>query len=380
MAEAVEQSRVTALRPDPAPVRPGREIAGRARLRDRRSRRQLVRWGLLVAGPLVVIAAVGWVWLTGGRYVATDNAYVQADTVQVATDVGGLVRSIAVGDDQKVVRGQVLFTLDDTPYRAALASAEAQVRMAATELEALRASYAQSAADIAQAQSDVAYYEKEYDRQADLAGRRVSAQAQLDTASHDLDAARARLAALRQQQAGVAAQLNGDPDAPIEQHPRYLAAVAARDRAAHDLAGTVVRASIDGLTARVSSLQPGEYLNPGQAAFALVGTDRWIEANPKETDLTWVRPGQPVDISVDTYPGRRWHGRVESVSPASQAQFALLPAQNTSGNWVKVVQRIPMRIAVDGEAGAPPLRAGMSAEIEVDTGHERHLGDLFGWL
>jgi membrane fusion protein (multidrug efflux system) len=381
MAEAAEQTRVTALRPETARAGEARRepLAPIAR-HDRKSRRQLVRWSLLLGGPALVLMVVGWLWLTGGRYVATDNAYVQADTVQVATDVAGLVKTIEVRDDQHVTRGQILFTLDDEPYRAALASAEAQVRMAATELEALRASYAQSAADIEQARADVAFYEKEYARQADLAGRRVSAQAQLDAARHDLDAARARVAALQEQQAGITAQLNGDPAAPVERHPRYLAAVAARDRAAHDLAATVVRASIDGMTARVSSLQPGEYLDAGQAAFALVGTDRWIEANPKETDLTWVRPGQSVEVSVDTYPGRRWHGTVESVSPASQAQFALLPAQNTSGNWVKVVQRIPVRIAVEPEAGAPPLRAGMSAEIEVDTGHLRHLGDLLAWL
>jgi membrane fusion protein, multidrug efflux system len=383
MAEAIERAKVTNLRP---PETGRAEEAGRtlpqvrARVRDRKSRRQLVRWALLIGGPVLVIAAVGWFWLTGGRYVSTDNAYVQADTVQVATDVGGLVKDIRVGDDQHVTRGQILFTLDDVPYRSALASADAQVRLAATELEALRASYAQSAADIEQARSDVTYFEKEYDRQADLAGRRVSAQAQLDTARHNLDAARARLAGLGQQQAGIAAQLNGDPTAPIEKHPRYLAALAARERAAHDLEGTVVRASIDGMTARVSSLQPGEYLEAGQAAFALVGTDRWIEANPKETDLTWVRSGQPVAVSVDTYPGRHWQGTVASVSPASQAQFSLLPAQNTSGNWVKVVQRIPMRIAVEPAAGAPPLRAGMSAEIEVDTGHRRRLGDLFAGL
>ncbi|MFO1046880.1 MAG: HlyD family secretion protein [Geminicoccaceae bacterium] len=380
MAEAAEKIKVTALRPaetaraDGAHTRPS-PVAAR-----RRSRRQLVRWSLLLGGPALLLVALGWFWLSGGRYVSTDNAYVQADTVQVATDVAGLVKSIAVGDDQRVARGQLLFTLDDTPYRAALDSAEAQVRMVATELEALRATYAQSDAEIRQAQSDVSYYEKEHARQVDLAGRRVSAQAQLDAAQHDLDAARAKVGALQEQQAGIVAQLNGDPAAPIERHPRYLAAVAARDRAAHDLDATVVHASIDGMTARVSSLQPGEYLDAGQAAFALVGTDRWIEANPKETDLTWVQPGQPVEVSVDTYPGVRWHGTVASVSPASQAQFSLLPAQNTSGNWVKVVQRIPMRIAVEPAAGAPPLRAGMSAEIEVDTGHLRHIGDLFAWL
>ena len=380
MAEAAEQVKVTALRP----AETGRAESGRTRpspvAARRRSRRQLVRWGLLLGGPALLLVALGWFWLSGGRYVATDNAYVQADTVQVATDVAGLVRTIEVGDDQRVARGQILFTLDDTPYRAALDSAEAQVRMVATELEALRASYAQSGAEIRQAESDVSYYEKEHARQVDLAGRRVSAQAQLDAAQHDLDAARAKVGALQEQQAGIVAQLNGDPMAPIERHPRYLAAVAARDRAAHDLDSTVVRASVDGMTARVSSLQPGEYLDAGQAAFALVGTERWIEANPKETDLTWVQPGQPVEVSVDTYPGVRWHGTVASVSPASQAQFSLLPAQNTSGNWVKVVQRIPMRIAVEPAADAPPLRAGMSAEIEVDTGHLRHLGDLIAWF
>ena len=284
MAETAEK-KVTALRPAETARA---EDAVRARpmpikARDRTRRRQLVRWSLLLGGPALVLVAVGWFWLTGGRYVGTDNAYVQADTVQVATDVAGLVKSIAVGDDQHVMRGQILFTLDDAPYRAALASAEAQIRMAATELEALKASYAKSAADIEQARSDVAFYEKEHARQVDLAGRRVSAQAQLDAARHNLDAARARVSALEQEQASIAAQLNGDPTAPIEQHPRYLAAVAAKDRAAHDLDSTVVRASIEGMTARVSALQPGEYLDAGQAAFALVGTERWIEANPKET-------------------------------------------------------------------------------------------------
>ena len=176
---------------------------------------------------------------------------------------------------------------------------------------------------------------------------------QLDAARHNLDSARGELAALEQEQAGIAAQLVGDPAAPIERHPRYLAAVASRDRAQHDLDNTVVRSPIDGMTARVPSLQPGEYLDAGQAAFALVASDHvWIEANPKETDLTWVRPGQAVAVSVDTYPGVQWEGRVASVSPASQSSFSLLPAQNTSGNWVKVVQRIPVRIDVQPGAEA----------------------------
>jgi membrane fusion protein, multidrug efflux system len=288
--------------------------------------------------------------------------------------VAGLVKSILVQDNQHVRAGEVLFTLDNATYRSALASAEAEVNLAATQLEALRASYDQSAAEIVKARSDVAYFEKEFQRQTDLATRRVSAEAQLDAARHNLDAARGQLAALEQQQAGIAAQLGGDPTAPIERHPRYLAAVAARDRAQHDLDNTVVKAPIDGMTARVPSLQPGEYLDAGQAAFALVASDHvWIEANPKETDLTWVQPGQSVAVSVDTYPGVQWEGSVASVSPASQSQFSLLPAQNTSGNWVKVVQRIPMRVRIETPDGKPPLRVGMSVVVDVDTGHARGL-------
>ena len=148
-----------------------------------------------------------------------------------------------------------------------------------------------------------------------------------------------------------------------------------------DLDHTVVRASIDGVTARVASLQPGEYLDAGQAAFALVATDHvWVEANPKESDLTYVRPGQAATVTVDTYPGDRWEGAVASLSPATQAQFSLLPAQNASGNWVKVVQRIPVRVASRTKPGDPQLRVGMSAEIEVDTGHRRHVRDLLAWL
>lgn len=376
MADTAEQVTVTALRKaEPVPIHVPAP-------RRRRDRRQLVRWTLLIAGPALLLAVVGWIWVTGGRYVSTDNAYVHADMMNVATDVDGLVRSIEVGDNQEVRKGQVLFTLDDSVYRSALETAQANVALAATELRALQASYAQAQAQIVKAEADVAFFTKEQRRQRDLVSKRATAQAQLDAADHDLDAASAQLAALRQEEAGIAAQLGGDPQAPVERHPRYLAAVAARDRAAHDLEHTVVRASMDGITANVPALQPGEYLEAGKAAFALVATGHvWVEANPKETDLTYVQPGQPVTITVDTYPGHVWEGRVDSLSPASQAQFSLLPAQNTSGNWVKVVQRIPLRVRVEPGPGEPVLRPGMSAEIDVDTGHLRHWRDLLGgWL
>jgi membrane fusion protein (multidrug efflux system) len=379
MAEPAEQPNVTALRkPEPA-WEPAFQPNARP---PRRTRRQLVRWSLLIAGPLAVLAAIGWFWLTGGRYVSTDNAYVQADMMNVATDVDGLVKSVEVRDNQEVRKGDVLFVLDDSMYRTALESAQANLAMAVTELEALKASYAQSQAQIAKAEADVAFYTKEHQRQLDLVSRRVTAQSQLDAAQHDLDSSRSQLAALRQQLAGISAQLGGNPEAPVEQHPRYLAALAAQERAARDLDHTVVRASMDGVTAKVPALQPGEYLEAGKAAFALIATRHvWVEANPKETDLTNVQPGQPVSVTIDTYPGHRWEGTVSSVSPASQSQFSLLPAQNASGNWVKVVQRIPLQVRVENKPGEPELRAGMSAEIEVDTGHKRQLRELLGgWL
>jgi membrane fusion protein, multidrug efflux system len=378
MAEAAETTKVTALRPSsPPPVATGQ----RGLPAKRRSRRQLVRWGLLLGGPLLVAIVVGWLWLAGGRYVGTDNAYVRADTASIATDVSGLVASIEVSENQQVRQGQELFRLDASSYRIALDQALAELAMARSDLEALRASYAQKQAEIAKARDDIAFYEKEFTRQQDLAGRRVSPQSQLDSATHNLDAARNEVAALNEQLAGIAAQLDGKPDQAVELHPRYRAGLAARDKAARDLDHTIVRAPVDGIVTQVSALQAGEYLPAGQAAFALVAADHvWIEANPKETDLTNVLEGQAVEVTVDTYPGHEWHGIVESLSPASQASFSVLPAQNASGNWVKVVQRIPLRVRVETRADEPPLRAGMSAEIEIDTGHQRSIGRLLSSL
>jgi membrane fusion protein (multidrug efflux system) len=379
MAEAAEKiSNVRALREaETAPP----AVAATPEPAPRRSRKRLVRWSLLIAGPLLLALGAGTAWLGGGRYVATENAYVQADAASIATDVAGLVSKVEVEDNAPVEAGQILFRLEDSSYRHALAQADANLDLARGDLQALQAAYAQKAAEIARARSDRDFYQKELDRQQELASRRVTAQAALDAARHQRDAAADQIRALEQAQAAIAAQLDGRPDAPTEQHPRYLAALAARDQAARDLEHTVVRAPFAGITAQVSALQPGEYLPAGQAAFMLIAADHvWVEANPKETDLTYVRPGQPVDVTVDTYPGQVWHGVVGSLSPASQSSFSLLPAQNASGNWVKVVQRIPLRVRVDTTDGAPPLRAGMSAEVEIDTGHERQLSDLLGWL
>jgi membrane fusion protein (multidrug efflux system) len=346
--------------------------------RDPAARRRLVRWTLLILGPLLLILMGGYFYVTGGRWVSTDNAYVKADILPITTDVSGVVAEIPVHDNEAVAAGQVLFRLDDTPFRLALDSANAQLAMIRNDIEALKASYRQKQEDIRLAQVNIEFYDREFRRQQDLVTRQVTSQATFDQARHNLDAARSQLASLQQQLAGIVANLNGDPNIAPEQHPRYLQALAQRNEAARQLAHTVVKAPSAGIVTNVPSLQPGMYFQAATAyassttAFSLVATDHvWVEANPKETELTNMKPGQKVEVTVDTYPGVEWQGTVASLSPASGSEFSLLPAQNTSGNWVKVVQRIPIRVRIDTDPSKPILRSGMSVEIDVDTGHAR---------
>ncbi len=330
-----------------------------------------LRLALFALLPVALLIGGYW-YVTGGQIMSTDNAYVQSDIVGIATDVAGTVSEIDVVDNQAVKAGDLLFRLDDAQFRFALERADAQIGVVRNDLETLQASYRTMQSQIAQAQSDVAFYETSFKRQQDLAGKSFASQATFDQARHDLDGAKSKLAQLQSQLAGIAASLNGKPDAPVEEHPRYKDAVAARAEAQRQLDHTVVRAPMNGIVTNVPSLQKGQYLAAATTAFSLVSNDHvWIQANPKETELTWVKPGQPAEIYVDTYPGAVWKGSVDSISPASAASFSLLPAQNTSGNWVKVVQRIPMRVRIDTPADAPPLRAGMSVTLDVDTGHAR---------
>jgi membrane fusion protein (multidrug efflux system) len=240
-------------------------------------------------------------------------------------------------------------------------------------------------AQIKQAQDDIDYYDREFHRQQDLAAKNISSQQTFDAARRNLQNAQHKLASLDQQLAAIAANLNGDPNIAVEQHPRYRDAVAQRDEAARQLDHTVVKAPFAGIVTNVPSIAPGKYLQASMTAFYLVAADHvWVDANPKETELTNVRAGQLVTVTVDTYPDVQWRGSIESISPAAAQEFSLLPAQNTSGNWVKVVQRIPMRVRLDtGDKSLPQLRAGMSVEVNVDTGHRRGLPQfltaLFGY-
>ena len=334
--------------------------------------RRRLRAVLFVLLPLVLIVFV-IVYALGGGTVSTDNAYVEASTVGVSTDVSGIVGRVYVKENQPVTRGQILYTLRDRQYRYALDRANAQLVAVRDNLLAMQASYREMQAKIAQAKYDLGYSQVQFHRARNLARVNIVSRTGYDTAHRNLESAQQALASLNEQLAGISANLNGQPTGAVKQYPQYLSALAARDEAARELAHTVVRASFDGIVTSVTSIQPGSYLAAATTAFYLVDTDDvWVRANPKETELTYVRPGQAVTVTVDAYPGKTWHGTVASISPAAAQQFSLLPAQNTSGNWVKVVQRIPVRVAVDtSDRSLPPLRAGMSAEVSIDTGRTR---------
>ena len=338
-----------------------------------RSAKSLRRPLLFALLPLVLVVA-GYFYVTGGSVMSTDNAYVQADMVGLSTDVSGIVREVSVHDNQQVAMGDVLFKLDDLQFQLALDRAEAQLGTTRNDLLALQTSYRNMQAQVEQAKKDVDFATVNFKRQQQLVASNFTPQATVDSTRNTLQGTQQKLASLTQQLAGLAANLNGNPDAAIEDHPRYKDALAARNEAARQLAHTIVRAPFAGVVTNVPSLQPGQYLAAAATAFNIVSSDHvWVEASPKETELTFVRPGQKATVEVDTYPGQQWTGTVESISPAAASSFSLLPAENTSGNWVKVVQRIPVRVRVDNAPGRPPLRVGMSVELSVDTGHERGL-------
>ena len=343
-----------------------------------RQRSRALRPALMLGGIAIVAAGSLYAWLEGGRVVSIDNAYVRAEKIALATDVSGLVAEVPVHEGQAVHTGDILFRLDDRQYRIALSAAEANLAQTRLQLDAMKRDYERMLRDVGAKSAQVQMSQARFDRTQGLVrGGDVSRQS--------YDDARFQLAADQQgfESAKVLAQvqlakLGGDAGADSTTLPAYQQAAAQVEEAHRQLEHATVRAPMDGVVTGVNAVSPGAYLAASTAAFGLVSSDRiWVEANPKETELTFVRPGNGVTVTVDTYPGRSWTGTVESIAPASGSEFSILPAQNSSGNWVKVVQRIPLRIHVEQHPGDPPLRAGMSVVAEVDTGHARSLHDLY---
>ncbi|MGO9046083.1 MAG: HlyD family secretion protein [Xanthobacteraceae bacterium] len=381
----------TAESPRPHPVAPA-EMRSEKRSKERTSgadtvrrlrRRDRVRWVLFALLPLVLLAG-GYSYVTGGQIMSTDDAYVQADRVGISTDVSGIVQDVAVKDNQHVEAGQVLYRLDPRQFQIALENAKANLSQIALSIDAMKQDYKRMLSDVAAQQAQVDLDQTNYDRSAMLLKSATVSQAVFDQARYTLDNDKSKLAALQQQTKVQLAKLGGNADIATTDHPQYRQAKAQVDEAQRQLDHSVVTAPFAGTVTNVPSIAPGKYLAASTTAFFLVDTDHvWIDATPKETELTYVRPGQPATVTVDTYPDVEWHGVVESVSPAAAQEFSLLPAQNTSGNWVKVVQRVPMRVRLDtNDKNLPPLRAGMSVEVDVDTGHARgfphFITSLFG--
>ena len=325
---------------------------------------------IVVPAAIAVISAV--VYLKGGRYVTTDDAYLKADIVPVSVEVSGTIREILVKENQVVKAGQTLFRLDPTPFRMAEAKSEARLGQVRATLEALKASYREKQAEIAVARSNHDYAVKEQRRVSDLALKSFVSASKLDEVKHNAKVSAQEIVTLQQDLKRIAQALAGGIDTPIEKHPDYQAALADLNQARFDLRHAEVRASLPGSVSKLP--EPGQYIKAGNTAMVLVANKHlWVEANINETDLTYIRPGQQVKLQIDTYPNRKIQGVVDSLSPATGAEFAVIPAQNAIGNWVKIVQRVPVRIRLDDETNLPALRAGLSSSVEIDTGHRRRL-------
>jgi membrane fusion protein (multidrug efflux system) len=354
-----------------APPTPGQTARSPRWRRFMPERRFVATTLVALIGPLVAVTIGTWLYLSGGRYISTDNAYVKADKIAVSADVAGRVAEVLVKADQQVTRGAVLFRLDPEPFRIALERAEARLAAAVQEIDSVRAIYEQKVARLKLAEGDVAFHQQNHDRQDKLTQRGVVSRSGMDTAEKNLRNARDQVAIIQQEMAEVRAKLGGDATKPTAEHPAVREARALRDQAALDLRRTEVRAPAAGIVTNFD-MQAGEYVSAGSVVFSLVGTeDVWVQANFKETDLTNVKEGQRATVHIDTYPDGTWTGLVTSISPATGAEFAVLPPQNATGNWVKVVQRLPVRLKLDAAPGARPLRAGMSVVVEIDTGYKR---------
>lgn len=336
-------------------------------------RRQRLRKPLLLAAPVIALVLGLFFYLSGGRYQDTDNGYLQSGLVPVSASVSGPVIAVAVVNNQRVKAGDVLFRIDPAPYQAAVDEAEAELANARTQVSSLRANYREGEAGLQAAQARLAYATREAARQKSLLAEGISSQNQYDQAVLAAQTARQQIQTSVQQNAGVAATLTGNVNAPTERQPGVQRAQAALERARLNLGYTVVHAAQDGIVTKVNQLQVGSYVAASKPVFTLAGTKLWVEGNFKEDQLAHMRVGQRATFRVDAFPDLKLTGRLASFSPGTGNSFSLLPAENATGNWVKVVQRLPVEFSIDQLPRDVPLHAGLSVEVTVDTGYERHL-------
>ena len=365
----------------PAPAAP---IAEPTKPQAPRRRAGFTRFLLIVVLPAAAIALGLLWWLSGGRYVSTDNAYIGADKVLITPQVSGAIVSVHVREGQKVAVGDPLFDIDPAPYRTALALARGRLAAAKIEFANLRAAFASNADQIKMGQDAVDLRQADYDRKAALVFSHAGTRVDADTSAAALVQAKQILEFVREQQEATKVKLGGGLEATIDAFPDYIQATAQTEDAERNLRNASVTAPIAGVATQVSQIELGRVAAAGQPVFAVVAdTGLWVDANPKESDLTYVRAEQPATVTIDTFPGREWRGKVSSIAPGTGAQFAILPPQNASGNWVKVVQRVPVRFAFDADQDVANLRAGMSANLSIDTGRSRSLrglwNDLSAW-
>jgi len=331
---------------------------------------------LLMYGVPLLLAVAGLVtYFSGGRYVSTDDAYIRAARVAVSADISGRVSGVPVKENQVVHRGDLLLRIDDRPFAIAAQEAKAQLEGMRLQVQAMKANYRQKQADLRAAETTLAYHQREYRRQKKLAVSGITSQAQLEKEEQLMRTAQQEVDARHQSVETALANLGGNSEIAVADHPSVQAAQAKLDQADLNLSYTRVTAPMDGVVTKVEQLQVGDYITKGAALFALVSTtDRWVEANFKETALAHMRPGQKASVEVDAHDGRRLTGTVVSLSPGTGSSFALLPPENATGNWVKIVQRVPVRIELDRSGANLALQSGLSVTAEIDTGYSR-----LGW-
>ncbi len=336
---------------------------------------------LLVVVPLIALVGGVALYLSGGRYASTDDAYVGAQKVLITPDISGKIEKVLVKEGQRVKAGDELFEIDPVPFQFALQQAKATLETARTNYDNLRSNVSSYTQMLELAKQGVDLKQRDVERKTTLVKSMSGSQLDLDTSTTNLVLARAQLELLQQQLSTSRNQLLGNPDLPLEQFPPYFQAKAALDQAQRNLDHTVLRAPIDGTATQVDSIQLGRFVAAGSPVFSVIDDAHpWVDANLKESDLTYVANGQPVTMSIDAFPDHTFKGTVGSLSPGTGAQFAILPPQNSTGNFVKVVQRVPVRIYFDAnDAAVQKLKAGMSTFVWVDTGHKRTLAGLLGF-